>query len=211
MVKSAVWLTPRRTCVNALGVVPDISCQQIGVAGAQASDFLTPFHESGVADDVALRLLETSLKILQPDIREWQCSRPSRLGKEFLRVKQYGMAERAFREALRANPQDADALAGIAEICSEFGLHELAREFLLVALSSRPDDSHVLYLIGRASLQLGDVERAEKDFRQSLSLNPFHPNSNYGLALALRRLERKQEADVYLEKAYVLGADTSSL
>jgi len=95
------------------------------------------------------------------------------------------LAEDSFRDALRADPDDPQALNNYGSFLYGQGRYEEAVKPLrrLVDNPSYPARSQAYENLGIAELRLGERERAREAFRRALSLNFRQPRSSLELAM----------------------------
>jgi len=97
-------------------------------------------------------------------------------------------------------------LIGEAHYWLAWNLHELKRDpealrHIDEAKGRLPTNSEVFGLAGTLSLDLGDLDRAEKDFLESLKYSEANTESLFGLGTVSGRRERWGESGAYYEKA----------
>ncbi len=97
-------------------------------------------------------------------------------------------------------------LIGEAHYWLGWNLHELKRDpealrHIDEAKSRLPTNSEVFGLAGTLSLDLGELDRAEKDFLESLKYNAANTESLFGLGTVTGRRDRWGESGAYYEKA----------
>ena len=98
------------------------------------------------------------------------------LGNVYKSEYQYSSAIRAYKDALLINPSDIDAMNNLASTYHELSLDEEALELLLkIEKLTTPDFSSTKRL-GSIYLNLGELEKAEKKFREALK---FKENSAF--------------------------------
>ena len=69
------------------------------------------------------------------------------------------------------------------------------------AKSRLPTNTHVFSLAGKIAAELGSAEKAEKDFREAVSLDQGNTDALFGLGALLSRQSRWPEAGEFYEKA----------
>lgn len=97
-------------------------------------------------------------------------------------------------------------LIGEAHYWLAWNLHELKRDpealrHIDEAKGRLPTNSEVFGLAGTLSLDLGELDRAEKDFLESLKYNEANTESLFGLGTLTGRNDRWGESGAYYEKA----------
>ncbi|MGA2363028.1 MAG: tetratricopeptide repeat protein [Candidatus Aminicenantales bacterium] len=97
-------------------------------------------------------------------------------------------------------------LLGEAHYWLAWNLHELKRDAEALrhvdeAKGRLPTNSEVFGLSGTISLEMGELDRAEKDFLESLKYNPANSESLFGLGTVAGRKNLWEESGSYYEKA----------
>lgn len=155
-------------------------------------------REFDLAEEHALKALE-----LRPDDAEQFSS----LGWIYWEQDRIDEARAQFERSIELHPQ-ADALAGLANILR---IHddqsEKALEMLQAALAINPEYSWGLRELGWAQLAEGAVPEAEKAFRDALAVNEWDGNAYRGLARALDKSDRRDEAIAALNRSMNFGGD----
>ncbi len=67
-------------------------------------------------------------------------------------------------------------------------------------LSIDPSDPDTLYMLGTSQLEARDFPAAVAEFQKALQIDPQHASSQYGLARALQREGKAEEARVALQR-----------
>jgi len=127
------------------------------------------------------------------------------LGLNFMGLKRYAEAERAFRSALDLKPWDWPTLNGLARLYAVQKNYEAAEGCLSGYLKSRPtrrNRQQVELQTGRLKLVAGDYAAAERHLKESLSLDSTEDSGAYRLLGYLRAEQRRfAEAMAFTEKA----------
>src|SRR5437762_3278054 len=99
-------------------------------------------------------------------------------------------AIREFREAIRLNPEYAEAHYDLGAALFELdnGVDEALVEFR-EALRINPGDAETHNTFGLALLEAGNVDEALHEYREALRLNPQYAEARYNLGNALDRSE----------------------
>jgi tetratricopeptide (TPR) repeat protein len=97
-------------------------------------------------------------------------------------------------------------LLGEAHYWLAWNFHELKRDpealrHIDEAKGRLPTSSEVFSLAGTIGLDLGEFDRAEKDFQESLRYNPANTESLFGLGTVAGRKNRWEEAAAYYDRA----------
>lgn len=95
--------------------------------------------------------------------------------------------------------------AGVANV--EAGHPRVARKHLEAALKTTPDDTAVLYHLGRLEVSEQQYEHAIAHLGRLLELGENHADANFLMGLALRGNSNFAVARSYLEKAIAQGKD----
>jgi Flp pilus assembly protein TadD len=115
-------------------------------------------------------------------------------------LQKYGPAATLLNGLLKNDPANARAWYALGLIYknqaeSEKSLHAFESAARLV-----PNDPDVFYFIGLAQSELDQNEKAVTAFQHVLTLNPFHASAEFGLARALQRLGKSEEARQHLAR-----------
>jgi len=114
-------------------------------------------------------------------------------------------AQTALREVIALDPDDAAARNNLAWLLAESG-RDLDQALALAREARALDESaEVLDTLGWVRLRRGELDRAERAFRQALARNPVFPEAAYHLALALERAGDTRGARSAAERALALG------
>jgi tetratricopeptide (TPR) repeat protein len=111
-------------------------------------------------------------------------------GEMAMRRREYAQAEALFREAYEADPRPATLAAAAWAIYmdpSRRAEAQSARAMMVDALKADPDCDRAHYQLGVIARVEGDVDRAEKHFREAVRSNPRHLEA----AQELRSLEMR--------------------
>lgn len=79
------------------------------------------------------------------------------------------------------------------------GDYEQARESFASALRLKPDDPDLIFNLGQCYDRLGQGEKAERCYRDCLSLAADHPAAHHALVVLLLRQGRRAEADALID------------
>jgi|GEM_PF-375457 curved DNA-binding protein CbpA len=117
-------------------------------------------------------------------------------GEMAMRRREYAQAEALFREAYEADPRPATLAAAAWAIYmdpSRRAEARSARAMMVDALKADPDCDRAHYQLGVIARVEGDVERAEKHFREAVRSNPRHLEAAQELRLLeMRRRPKKK-------------------
>jgi DNA-binding winged helix-turn-helix (wHTH) protein/Tfp pilus assembly protein PilF len=126
----------------------------------------------------------------------------------FLRnVKRNSEAKRFVEEALRIDPANADAVAGLALSLLGEGKDEQAREAARRALELDPETAEAHRALGTLARSAGDFAGAERHLRRALETAPAEYKSRNRLARHLLECGRFDEARVLILETKRLAPD----
>lgn len=134
------------------------------------------------------------------------------LGRIYAQRNEFGKALEEFNKALQINSRYSNALVDLAWYTMEAGYldpENLAKilEFAKRALDlerGKPSEWHKRAVLGRVYLEMGHFEKAEKELRTSIELQPQQPQSYYFLAKTLKQQNRYKEAREMLLRFFKL-------
>jgi tetratricopeptide (TPR) repeat protein len=127
---------------------------------------------------------------------------------------------RRFKEAIslltRANqlrPDSYEAIVALGNSNFDAGQYETAEKWYTAALVKKPDDINVRTDLGLTFLfrEKQDVDRAVKEFRRSLELNPRHEQTLQNMVVALVKKGSFNEAETTLDKLREVNPGNQSL
>jgi predicted O-linked N-acetylglucosamine transferase (SPINDLY family) len=110
-------------------------------------------------------------------------------------------AEQFYRQVLRANPDEANALHLLGMVVQHLGRYEEAVDLLHRAIAVAPQAAAFHYNLGWLQKRREKPEEAQASFEQALRLQPAFAEALDGLASALKDQGRVDEAIVFLHRA----------
>lgn len=116
------------------------------------------------------------------------------LGKVHLADGRLDLADGAFQEAVRRNPDDLDALVNLGVLRERQGRGAEALGYFLDALRVRPDSALVHNDLGVWHHARGRSGEALAALRKAVALDPAYADAHYNLGVALLGLGRLDEA-----------------
>lgn len=118
------------------------------------------------------------------------------------RSKQWDKAEADFNKALELSPDNPDVLNYLAYSWVEMGKnYDKALEMLMVAVTARPYDAHIIDSVGWVYYKLGDLDKAIKYIERAIELMPDDATVNDHLGDLYWHAGRKREARFQWERA----------
>jgi tetratricopeptide (TPR) repeat protein len=124
-----------------------------------------------------------------------------RLGRYYQGQTRYVEAVLAYREALRLNPQLADAYNGLGVTYAEQGRYEESVEALRIAVELSPNAAYLHGNLGYALMLSGSNEEALRALERARSLDPTNEKVLSNVRLAQQRLGRLDERRSVAETA----------
>ena len=110
------------------------------------------------------------------------------------RAGEFDRAERLYREILRTDPTNYEALHRLAFLSGQRGRWEDAQSLMARAIELNPRAADALFLRGSALQKLNRHDEAIACFDRALALNPGAPEVRLNRAASLYRLRRYAEA-----------------
>jgi len=92
------------------------------------------------------------------------------MGRMLFERGEFALAADAFRKAVRADPDSADAYNGLAASYDNLGRFDLSRRYYELALSRAPEDGRILRNFARSMLGQGDKLAARKLLAEAAAL-----------------------------------------
>jgi tetratricopeptide (TPR) repeat protein len=108
-------------------------------------------------------------------------------------------AEASLRQAAAMAPNNPRAWYNLGLTEMDEANQKGAIEDMRKVLAIDPDDADAHYFVGSLDMSLGDVNGAIQEFQTALKLNPRHCSAEFGLARALQRAGRVEEAHEHLK------------
>ncbi len=132
-------------------------------------------------------------------------------GAALLSLKKGEAAEDQLMQALKSNPDRAEAHYNLALLLLESERAEEAIERLQRAIEIRPNTPLAWYYIGKAQQELGRQEEAVRAFQRTLQIEPAHGRAYLELGQTLIALDRRDEARRYWQHGIQVAAQPQPL
>jgi tetratricopeptide (TPR) repeat protein len=110
------------------------------------------------------------------------------------KLRRYDEADAEFRKELERDASHPRSIYYLGNIALARGDWRNAKLLLERAAQMMPQDFLAHYDLGKALLLAGEAARAVEQLQAAVALNARHSGSHYQFALALRRLNREEEA-----------------
>ena len=114
-------------------------------------------------------------------------------------------AEDLYRQALRENADQVDALHGMGIVLRQTGRHALAAAYFGRCVQLSPAIAAFHFNQGDSWLAAGEPDQAAVCFRQAMRLDPNRAEPHLGLGMALQMMHRQEQAIQPLRRAIALG------
>ena len=108
-------------------------------------------------------------------------------------------AEKAYNNAIEADPDNEEALTGLAMLYSDLGDNKRAIEKLKTATDKNPNE-RTLIALGQAYEQIHDYKSAAEALQKAMEMQPDNPRLQKGLANDLMLSDQLEEALALFQK-----------
>ena len=108
-------------------------------------------------------------------------------------------AEQELRQAAQMAPDNPRVWYNLGLVQMDEANQKQAMADMRKVLAIDPKDADAHYFVGQLDLTLADFNDAIGEFEKALDLNPLHCSAQFGLARALQRVGRTQEAHEHLK------------
>jgi tetratricopeptide (TPR) repeat protein len=125
-------------------------------------------------------------------------------GEAFFGAGDYEAASNTFRSVLENDPNNLEALKGLAHVALQTGNLSSAKKIAERARDLNPEDTLVYYILGSVSRIKNDNNNARTLLNQSVALFPQNILSLLELAAIEVAEQQFEEADILLDKVYEL-------
>jgi thioredoxin-like negative regulator of GroEL len=114
-------------------------------------------------------------------------------------------AEQMYRQILKQQPNNVQALHRLGVIASQVGKHEKAIPFYQKVLALVPNFAEAHFNLASALHNQDKIEEAIAHYQQGLTLNPNYPEVHLNLGAALKSQGRLEEAIAHYQQALTLN------
>lgn len=116
-------------------------------------------------------------------------------------------AERIYREILKQQPDQADALHGLGMVALQTASYERAEELLLASLEARPYSANTWFSLGNLRRSQSLWAEAVEAYEKALAIEPQSAAACHNLAYTHQKQGRLQDAIMFYRKALELEPD----
>ena len=134
-------------------------------------------------------------------LKKAEAARHHNLGVVLSRLGQWLEAREQWEQAVRIDPNYADAHVNLGIALAQVGDMEGAVGHLTRALQIKPDNVEALNDLGNVMMGLGRVQEAVSCYEQALRLKPDSVQAHNNMGIALTRLSRVAEAITHWKRA----------
>jgi tetratricopeptide (TPR) repeat protein len=113
------------------------------------------------------------------------------LGVAFLKLQEYGKANRAFLKAITLNPGHPNTYSSLAALYGELGDFVSAAKASKKAIELNPYDKTAYNNLGLAYASTGQHLKAIAMYKKSIGINPYYAEARYNLALSYLAIGKK--------------------
>jgi TolB-like protein/DNA-binding SARP family transcriptional activator/Tfp pilus assembly protein PilF len=129
------------------------------------------------------------------------------MGFAYLFAWEHTLAETEFQRALSMDPNQTDAMSGLARLSVLNGQLDEAVRWLRTGLQSDPLSTEILFNLGQYLFDLGDIHYAQMKFQRIVTLVPDHPEASYMLALTHLLLDETELAESRMKTLELTASD----
>jgi len=128
----------------------------------------------------------------------------NKTGIAYHQLLEYNMADKYYRQAVRANPDYAEAINNLGTIYYSRKSYRHAVKLYKRALKLSPQSASVLSNLGTAYFARKQYKLAAEIYQQALALDPdvFEHRNSWGVLLQERSVEERAKFHYYLAKTY---------
>ncbi|MDJ0677137.1 MAG: tetratricopeptide repeat protein [Calothrix sp. MO_167.B42] len=126
------------------------------------------------------------------------------LAVKYHRANRLNQAEQSYRQVLKHQPENPEALYGLGVLAQQCGKPQIAEELLGNALSVQPDLLKAWFSLGNLHQTQGELTKAQSAYQQAIALKPDIAPLYNNLGYALQEQGKLDEAIVSYQKALEL-------
>jgi Flp pilus assembly protein TadD len=187
---------------------PSMIYSQIDMAGLKDRDELLASFDGDA--EKAIKSLEMSIRSLEEIDNKKELVRDmNKLAMIYKYLGRRDEAEKEYREAIRINPDYANAHNNLAILLNEMGRKEDAEAECREALRINPDYANAHNNLAILLYEMGRKEDAEAEYRDALRINPDSAVAHYNLGVLLDDMERKEDAEAEYRDALRINPDSA--
>jgi len=165
-------------------------------------------YERGVKElwqenwSAALAYLQKAKEKNPQDVYVWFC-----LGYCYGNLGRYQDEIESYKQAIRINPDYAEAHGALGIAYGSLGRYEDAVESLKQAIRINPDLAEAHYSLGLAYDELGRYENAVESYKQTIRIKPDYVEAYCRLGIAYGKLGRHQDAAEAFKQVIIIKPD----
>lgn len=134
-------------------------------------------------------------------------------GEMFYQIQRWDEAIDFWLKANKIKPEDYETIVNIANAYFEAGKYELAEQWYTSALVKNQNDVSVRTDLGTTFMARTppDFDRAIKEYRRSLELNPNHEQTLHNMVIAYTKKGQAKEAQEMIERLEKVNPNNADL
>jgi protein O-GlcNAc transferase len=121
------------------------------------------------------------------------------------RANRLAQAGQVYREVLKEEPNDPDALHGLGMLAFQVGQHQIAEKFFKAVLRKQPNFAKTLFSLGNLRLAQSLWSEAVEAYHQALAIQPDLAAAHNNLGYALEQQGKLDEALTCYQQALKLS------
>ena len=131
----------------------------------------------------------------------------------YAQINRYDQALEFLLKANQLRPDSYETIVALGDVNYDLDKYDAAEKWYTVALQKKPDDVNVRTDLGTTFIKRTppDFDRAVKEFRRSLEINPNHEQTLHNLVIALTQKGDLKEAEATLNKLESVNPNTPDL
>lgn len=131
----------------------------------------------------------------------------------YYRIERYDEAMEFLMRANKLRPDDYQTVVRLGDVNFDAGRYEAAEKWYAAALAKKPDDVNVRTDLGTTFLarKPSDPDRAIKEYRRSLEIDPKHEKTLQNLFIAYKQKGDVKEAQAALDRLAQVNPNNEDL